>query len=551
MINEIHVRGIGGIKKADIALTGSFIVITGESGAGKSSLVRAVEFITGKRAQANLIHASENSSDVTLMLTTKNNDTVPFLSKVLLKDGNLTVNRVFNRNGRGHCTVQNLTISINQLSAFMEKEVMIQSQFAQLELLEPVKQLELVDSCGGEELKTVKAELASTFNTAIETERNIIALKKKREETTVKFQDAESYIRQINSLQLENNTEILLEKELNELDSNSARIGTMCSVYAKMSGGAVGGGILEELESICKQVYAFENNSDTLKHQIAEKMLSSAQELTSMLQADTQTIINEGSVEEARESLEKKLGTIRKLKRTLKLENCEALITYAKNAKGALLWLKESRDELMQLETAAEQLKKSVSSIVQMLRKLRKAAAISLADKVNANLHDLAMEYAKFEIAVEEHNKVRAYGAESVNFMLKLPEQEPMPVSKTASGGELSRILLALQLSLGTDQLPGTIVFDEVEAGLGGRTALLAGYKLRDLSKNCRTILITHEATIAAMADQHFLVQRNAEETAIVEVKGKSREREIARMLSGDSSSKEALEHAHALLDGN
>ena len=158
------------------------------------------------------------------------------------------------------------------------------------------------------------------------------------------------------------------------------------------------------------------------------------------------------------------------------------------------------------------------------------------------------MEYAEFGIEIEPLDRVRANGAENVCFTLALPEQKPLPVGKNASGGELSRILIAVQLSAGDDKLPGTLVFDEVEAGLGGKTALLAGYKLRELSKRCRTILITHQATIAAMADQHFVVKRTGDDTEISEVAGEAREREIARMLSGDEESKKALEHARALL---
>ena len=159
------------------------------------------------------------------------------------------------------------------------------------------------------------------------------------------------------------------------------------------------------------------------------------------------------------------------------------------------------------------------------------------------------MEYALFNIEIEELNRVRANGAENASFTLTLPDQHPQPVGKTASGGELSRILIALQLAVGDDKLPGTLIFDEVEAGLGGKTALLAGYKLRELSQRCRTILITHEATIAAMADQHFLVKRTADDTVISEIKGDEREKEIARMLAGDETSNEALKHAKSLLD--
>jgi DNA repair protein RecN (Recombination protein N) len=150
--------------------------------------------------------------------------------------------------------------------------------------------------------------------------------------------------------------------------------------------------------------------------------------------------------------------------------------------------------------------------------------------------------------AINKLDKVRVSGAESAAFMLGQKSLQPAPVGKVASGGELSRILIAIQASIEKDRLPGVLVFDEVEAGLGGRTALLAGEKLRELSNGCRTILITHEATIAAMADQHFVVKRKGDETEVYEIEGEDRVREIARMLAG-SESREAMDHARALLD--
>ncbi|MCL2684677.1 MAG: DNA recombination protein RecN, partial [Synergistaceae bacterium] len=153
----------------------------------------------------------------------------------------------------------------------------------------------------------------------------------------------------------------------------------------------------------------------------------------------------------------------------------------------------------------------------------------------------------RFSVVVNKLDKVRASGAESVTFMLSQKSLPPSPVGRVASGGELSRILIAIQASIERERLPGVLVFDEVEAGLGGRTALLAGEKLKELSARCRTILITHEATIASMADQHFHVTRKGNETEVYEITGEDRIREIARMLAG-SESREAMEHAKALL---
>ena len=125
------------------------------------------------------------------------------------------------------------------------------------------------------------------------------------------------------------------------------------------------------------------------------------------------------------------------------------------------------------------------------------------------------------------------------------------PVSKIASGGELSRILLALQAAASDEMLPQTLVFDEVEAGLGGRSAFLAGQTLRDLSKRCQVILITHEASIASLADQHFRVERDGDISRVLEVEGKQRERELARMLAGDPDDPEAAGLARSLLEAN
>jgi DNA repair protein RecN (Recombination protein N) len=155
------------------------------------------------------------------------------------------------------------------------------------------------------------------------------------------------------------------------------------------------------------------------------------------------------------------------------------------------------------------------------------------------------MEDARFSVEIERLDRVRATGAEGAVFTLE-QGGPPCPVSKVASGGELSRILIAIQASM-ERRGSGALVFDEVEAGLGGRTALLAGKKLRELSGNGRVILVTHEATIAAMAEQHFVVRRDGDGTRVFEIDGEERVREIARMLAG-SESAEAMEHARALL---
>ena len=309
------------------------------------------------------------------------------------------------------------------------------------------------------------------------------------------------------------------------------------------------GGLLDQLEKIAKDLYGYASGEDKRWHEAIEKTLSGAQELSNLISEACRGAASAEDNEEAKERLEKKLGMLRKMKRTLNIQSAAALLAYAAEAEKELEWLKESHKELEELEKRALALRRETSRLAIEVRALRKESAKALAAKVNEHLGGLGMEYAAFNIEIEPLDRVRSTGAENAIFTLALPDQKPLPVGKNASGGELSRILIALQLSVGDDKLPGTLVFDEVEAGLGGKTALFAGCKLRQLSRRCRTILITHQATIAAMADQHFVVKREGENTEITEVAGEAREREIARMLSGDESSYEALEHAKALLE--
>lgn len=547
MIEQIRVRGVGGIKEAELSLKGDFIVITGESGSGKSSLVRAMEFISGKRANTNYIHALEDSADV---LMTFSSDTIPGLDEELQpQEGTVVVRRQFNRNGRGRCLVQNNPVPLNLLTSAMEKELVIQSQFAQLGLIDPLKQLDLVDSCGGELLGQTKKELEKFFRETIAVERQIISLKKKREETETLYQGAENTLQVIKTLAVEEDSEKKWETELKELELKENKMIALIGINEKFSGGALGRGIIEELESLSREIYASPPlNTEKWKRSV-ENMLIATQSVSKLLQCELRELSTEENIENAKDRLEKKTGQLRKLKRSLNLVSCKDLLEYAERAKNEMSWLKGSHLELEGLEKSAAEKKKKTKGLAIELRKLRKSAAADLASRVNHHLKDLAMESAHFSIEIEELDTLRFNGAESVSFRLSMLNQPSLPVGKTASGGELSRILIALQLSLGDEQLPGTLVFDEVEAGLGGKTALLAGYKLRELSKRCRAILITHEAAIAAMADQHFLVTRDGEETGIFEIENQEREKEIARMLAGDDNSHEALEHARSLLN--
>lgn len=544
MIEELEISGVGGIIKAGLTFSGSFIVITGESGAGKSSLVRALEFISGRRAQLNHIHTQLDACEVQAVMTS---EPVAGLSeKYQPQDGTLIARRNFSKSGKGKCYLQDQPAPLASLAHAMESNVVIQSQFAQLSLLDQQKQLELVDSCGGEKLKTALDKLKSAFADAIKTEKEILAIRRRRRESETRYEEAPTIIRQIKTLELTPDSDREWENELASIEKGEADYVSLKILSQQLTNPE--GGLLDQLESAAKSLYEYAPDDDARWNAAIEKTLSGAQEISSLIAGLCRDRSSAADTEEIKDRLEKKIGLLRKMKRSAGISSTAALIDYAKEAESELDWLKKSRVELERLEAEAAALKKEISARALEVRGIRTSSARELASKVNAQLGELGMSYAAFDIEIEKLDKMRATGAENAMFTLALPDQAPLPVGKNASGGELSRILIAIQLSVGDDELPGTLVFDEVEAGLGGKTALYAGYKLRQLAGRCRTILITHQAAIAAMADQHFVVKRSGDDTVICEVAGEAREREIARMLAGDETSQTALEHAKSLL---
>ena len=223
------------------------------------------------------------------------------------------------------------------------------------------------------------------------------------------------------------------------------------------------------------------------------------------------------------------------------------MLAYCRDAAESLEWLETSYAQLEDLSQRSRDLKRRASALALVLREGRRTAASALEARVNALLADLGMEGIEFSVVLKELTKLRRSGADEAEFLLTAGKRSGR-VDKIASGGELSRLLLALQLSLPDEWLPPSLVFDEVEAGLGGRAAVLSGVKLKELSRRCQVVLVTHEASIAALGDAHILVRREGGESQVRRVEGEERVTEIARMLSGTPNLTEARDHARRLL---
>ncbi|NLO56349.1 MAG: AAA family ATPase [Thermovirga sp.] len=548
MLSELMVTNVGGIREASLHFKGSFIVITGESGAGKSSLVRALELVSGKRAQASIIRAGVDEAEVTAALEMD----APLASlpdDLQPQEGFILVKRVVSSAGRAKTYLQEKPVPLNILSGALSKVIAIQSQFAQLELLEPDQQAELLDNSGGDPLRDIRSNLSQAVSLALSNERDLLEITRRRREIESKYQEGEAFLDRFRRMDIRPGCESEWETDMNRVSELLVKQNRLRLIHDRMTGGSSGEGLSSAIEQFCHEARQSLDDIPECEESI-ERLLSSIQEIENGLKGVV-SIEREQSLQQEQEKLEKRLGTMKKLMRFAKVDNAEDLADFAETVRSELEWLRESREILAELQEKSAALKKEVSTLALSLRETRKDAAERLVEAVNASLESLAMEGLRFGVSLQPLEKVRQSGADSISFYLTDGKFLQGPVSKIASGGELSRILLALQAAASDDMLPQTLVFDEVEAGLGGRSAFLAGQTLRDLSRRCQVILITHEASIASLADQHFRVERDGDVSRVLEVDGRQRERELARMLAGDPDDPEAAGLARSLLEAN
>lgn len=555
MIERIFIKNIALIDNISIEFTSGFNVLTGESGSGKSLIAGAIALLRGSKGNPSLIRTGEEQAEVSGVFSIAENrdkELMKWLDEksITPEEGELILRRIVKSNGRGTITAQSIPISRSELSLLSSYLFDIHGQHEQHTLMSSERQRSLLDNFSGigEDVLNFSALFAETG-------------KMKKQLSALEMSEKER-LREID----------ILKFTVNEISEASLKVGEdeeLAKEHKKLA----------DHEKLFRLVdEAYENLSDgLLKVKAASNSLKGASSIDEKLLPHTERLSNTFfELEDISEMLRDYIG--KDSFNPEKLVVCEERLSvihklqkkYGHGVSEILEYLKESQERLFSLENIdidRVELRKEIKAKEDKIS--QKATSISatrdknssvLEKQIEGVLKKLGMEEASFAIQVSpKKNEVGKtvcgqYGIDTVDFMISPNIGEPLkPIEQIASGGELSRIMLAVKSVLSKNDPVDSMLFDEIDSGIGGGIAVSLGYYLQKLSQSKQIISITHLASIAVNADNHVKVRKIIEQqrtfTKTEKVYGESRVAEIARMLSGDQNGEVSLEHARVLLE--
>ena len=549
MLAQLFIRNIAVIEKASIDLEKGFTVLTGETGAGKSIIIDAIHAVLGERTSKELVRTGTDSASVSALFTGLDEDTLSLLDRLSLpreEDGSLLIQRDIRLEGRSTCKINGAPATVSMLKQLGPRLVTIHGQHESYELLSPEVHMEYLDSFAG--LESLLAEYQAAYRTLRETQRQLEALQTDEGEKA-RLSDLLHY--QIDEIEAAN-VRVGEREELEaqrELIRNSEKIASALELLrGLLSGDEESKGLLAGISQAAAQA----GRVAAYLPELAEAS-QKLQEAGYLLE-DVDAILHGTAVDfdpALQESIEERLDLLYKL--GLKYGGSEEkILEYLEDCRIRLHQIEFSDEERERLEAQYETKKAAAIALAKELSEQRKAASKQFISQVKGELAFLNMPGIAFETEIQ---RVPLYhmGCDKLQFLVSANKGEPpKPMSKIASGGELSRIMLAIKTVLSGKDKVDTLIFDEVDTGISGAAANKVGQKLKQVSQNRQVLCITHLAQIAALADHHFLISKHVEgERTYTQVQGldfEGRKREVARIIGGDQVTDLQLEMAGEML---
>ncbi len=563
-LEEISIRNLGIIEQSELELGRGLNVLTGETGAGKTMILTALNLVLGGKSDSSLVrHGSERLVATAQFSVTK--DSKDQLDEIGAEvDGSsLIVTRTVNSDGKSKASCGGVTVPAGTLADVTEPLIEIHGQSANSQIVKPARQRELLDRFGGTAVASVLSDYQQTYSEYLELKERIKAMRASANKRDGEIAELEEFLAAWAKLKAVRNEPSSVEDEIKRLSSvEDLRIASSGAIAALDSEES---GALTLLHSARRFLDAAKGKDSRLE-EIAERV---AESLFILDDASSDLASYATSLEADPERLDLLQNRKAELNLFIKRwgggesadEELVLLAAKAKSGKESIADLKGGDERIAELEGELAKIKKSLLTSAQKLSQSRATAADSLSQSVTTEIQALSMPHTRFfaEVIAPDYSGAlkesdfTQLGCDEVAMQIQGQVDGPkIALGKGASGGEMSRIMLGLEVVIAKSHPVGTYIFDEVDAGVGGKAAIEVGKRLHALAQNSQVIVVTHLPQVAAWADTHFVVKKSSDGSVVqsgVSKLGQSeRVEEIARMLAGLEESSSAREHAAELL---
>lgn len=552
MLINLHVKNLALIQEVDVDFKNGLIVLTGETGAGKSLILGSVNIALGNKVSKDMIRTGAEFSIVELTFSVKDEiiKKIKDMDIYVGEDNTVTVTRKISE-GRSVSKINGETVNIHTLKEVMGMLVDIHGQHDHQSLLYPQNHLKILDKYAKDQIAGEKRELKELY-------AEYVALQKKLENYDMdeakrarEIEFAEYEVNEIDLADLKPDEDIQLEDEFKKLSGSQEISAGLAEVYQYLNyesdNGA--GSLIGRAVSRMNSFKGFDDKVEQFRDTICD-IDSLCRDLTAEIVDYSNSLdYDPAYVKE----VEDRLDTINHLK--LKYgRTIEEILKYRDEKQNYLENLKNYDDEKEKIKEQSARLENQMQQVCEELSVKRRKAALILEELVIKALTDLNFLSVSFKIDIQKKENFSENGYDHVEFMISTNPGEPLkPLAKVASGGELSRIMLAVKSILATEDEIETLIFDEIDTGISGKTASMVAEKLAKISVNHQVVCISHLAQIAAMADSHYLIEKKLENDAtftnIYPLRRDESVRELVRMNGDGTITNAAMSHAMEMKD--
>jgi len=551
MLNHLHIKNVALIEEADISFHVGLNILSGETGAGKSILIDSILFLLGARPSKDFIRTGAQSAYVeglVAIVNPSNHSAVVSMGFDPDDEGNLFISRTLSDHGRSTCRLNGRSISVGMLREISSFLVDIHGQHEHQSLLNPTMHVKLLDQfC---DIEADKAELSNFLSQYRDIIRSIKEIEGSGHNRQSSIDILQFQFDEINDANIKPNE----EESLGQRKAVLSSVGRLSKYINKAQGLltgdddsassriAAGVGLLQEAEALDGNLDEMLGNLTEIQDLLAD-LVRGLSSYSENLRDDPNEL----------EEIEERLDQLYKLKKKYG-GSIAMVLAHQEQVKAELDKMKNAGDELKRLNAEKKKCAAQMMLVCERISQKRKARAVDLQNEIESALKFLGMRHARFAVEVARKNEFTPDGFDRVEFMISANPGEPLkPLASTASGGEMSRVMLAIKSVVADADTVETFIFDEIDTGVSGRTAQQVAEKLWAISKKQQVLCITHLPQIAAMADSHYLIEKrsdhNKTQTLISELSREQQISELARLIGGAQITDATLKAAEEMKD--